>query len=79
MSVSGKEFKRAYPPEVVLAEMLGKKFGETGIGPDPEQLKAWVIRNWGVLQSLAHAIHREHEVQRDASYTKRYLTQLGQQ
>jgi Ser/Thr protein kinase RdoA (MazF antagonist) len=77
MSATGRDFKRSYPPEVVLAEMLGKEFGD-GTSPDPAQLKAWVIRHWGVLQSLAHEIHRQDQVARDASYTERYLAQLGQ-
>lgn len=79
MAFTGKESKRNYPPEVVLAEMLGKEFGTLGISPDPEQLRAWVVRHWGVLQSLAHEIHRQDQVQRDESYTERYLAQLGQQ
>jgi hypothetical protein len=75
---SGTERKYSYPPEVVLAEMLGKEFGTLGISPDPEQLKAWLTRNWGVISMLAHSIHHKDMVERDASYTERYLAQLGQ-
>ena len=62
MSLSAdKIFKSHYPPEVVLAEMIGKKFGMHGISPDPEQLKEWLKRNWATLSMLAHAIHSSEE------------------
>jgi hypothetical protein len=69
---------RQYQPEVILAEMVGKEFGTLGISPDPEQLRAWIMRHWGVLQSLAHEIHRQDQVRKDPSHVERYLAQIGQ-
>jgi hypothetical protein len=75
MSVKDRISDHRYPPEVVLAEMLGKEFGN-GTSPDPAELRAWMIRHWGVISALAHAIHHGHQAG-DPIYAERWLEQTG--